>query len=140
MRQPNPRFPIEREDIERVIRRFYREGPGFDVIGDQIRWEMETFGDEIVDAVADFWCEVILYNNITVVPSMQMAESSRKCRIENTEIWFAALGEIMEKELTPLQAAAWGSLQQGVFTTVLSSMRPVVSAKIDYDADGARTT
>ena len=123
MRHPNPRFPIERADIERVVRRFYDVGPELDVIGPQIKWELETYGQEFVEKVIDFWVEVILYDNITVVPAMQMGEASRRSRIDSTDVWFAELGKVMDAELNPIQSAAWKSLQQGVFTTVMGIMR-----------------
>ena len=123
MSKPSPKFPIEREDIERVIYRLYHEGHEFDIIGPQIAWEMRTFGDEIVEAVCEFWCQVILYNNLDVMPSMQLAESSRRSRIKHAEYWLAAVDTILKEELTPLQAAAWSNLQHSLLGTLFENLR-----------------
>ena len=136
MRKPNPRFPIEREDIERVMRRFYRVGPTLDIIGPQIEWELETYGEQLVDKIIEFWVEVILYNNINFVPTMQMSERSRRSRIDHTHVWFAELGKIMDEELNSIQAVAWQSLQQGVFTNVMHLMRQQMASESKRSTDG----
>ena len=126
MAHGRPRFPISEEEIRRVFERFYREGTDLPVIGAQIAWEFEHYGDAILDTVIEYWVQIIVHDNIAFEPSMALPVSSIKSRTEDTEYWIKGAFAIMREELTPLQVASWETLMNGRLTQKLKNMRPGV--------------
>lgn len=126
MAHGRPRFPISEEEIRRVFERFYRESTDLPVIGAQIAWEFEHYGDAILDTVIEYWVQIIVHDNIAFEPSMALPASAIKSRTEDTEYWIKGAFAIMREELTPLQVASWETLMNGRLTQKLKNMRPGV--------------
>jgi hemoglobin len=104
-----PRFPVDRRDINRVVEKFYarvRQDPELSPI----------FGNHVTDwspheaKIAGFWANAILGDRSYSGNPMQVHMAAGDVRPEHFETWLSLFDQVISEELTPEVAVAWSAL------------------------------
>ncbi|MGB0900213.1 group III truncated hemoglobin [Halocynthiibacter sp.] len=113
MSYPVQRFPINAEEITRVMTKFYTRirvhpvlGPVFNnIIGtDKGEWDLHE------DKIAGFWRNALLREQSYSGNPMQVHLDTPTILDEHFPMWLDVFEEVLAAELQPETAAAWGAM------------------------------
>ncbi|WP_298804470.1 group III truncated hemoglobin [uncultured Lentibacter sp.] len=104
-----PRFAVTSEDIDTLMRRFYRRIRADPVLG-------PVFAAHIRDwprheaKIAGFWKKAILHEDGYSGNPMMTHQGVAEMRAHHFDLWLALFDEVLAKTLAPAPAAAFSAL------------------------------
>lgn len=104
-----PRFDITRDEIARVVRVFYADIRAHSGLG-------PIFAVHVTDwnaheaKVADFWANTILHERSYEGSPMAAHMRAKNVKPGMFSTWLALFDDVLQRELTANQAAAWSAL------------------------------
>lgn len=116
-----PRFDIAREDITRVVLRFYESVRAHPMMGPVFAAHVEDWPAHERQEVA-FWAATILHEP---GPSLNLAAThvaAGNVRPGMFSAWLDLFDEALAAELSPDQAAAWSALAHRIGRTLRASV------------------
>lgn len=109
MTPPPPRFVVTRDDIRRVVKRFYQEVRD-DAVLAPIFAQHVTDWDAHERKITAFWANAILYERSYDGNPMQVHKAAGSVRPEHFAHWLEMFDEVLLKELPESTAAGWSLL------------------------------
>lgn len=109
MAQIDPRFPIAKDEISRVVQAFYaaiRSHPGLGPIFNKHVTDWPSHEEKIIR----FWSNAILFERCYNGNPMQKHHETNDVRPQHFEVWLALFDSVLRRELAPETAAAWSAL------------------------------
>jgi len=112
-----PRFPITRDEINLVVKRFYARVRANPVIG-PVFIDSLTLAPEIWNPheakIADFWANAILFERSYNGNPMMVHSGISAIKPEMFETWLDLFAEVLHETLAPETALAWETLARRI--------------------------
>jgi hemoglobin len=112
-----PRFPITRDEINTVVKKFYQRVRKDPVIG-PVFIDSLTLSPEIWNPheakIADFWANAILFERSYNGNPMMVHKGVMAIKPEMFETWLDLFAEVLHETLKPETADAWEQLARRI--------------------------